>query len=340
MAGSLLIPQLVPNPESVPLMLLILTLTSLIVALFTFFMPVTPPTVNSASGKSQRLNFYSGLRQIARNKQFWLLVFIFSVNQGLINAFSTLLNQILSPYDYSDKTTGMMGCLLIGIGSPKLIVLSGFIVDRTGAHKKFLRTFTPLMAVTYFGYCWTIKPDAFWSIIINISLNGIASLIPVPITLELGAECTYPCSESTSTSILWQVSQIFAIIFVTIEDRLRDPNGIPPNNYSAALTFQAFVASTAGILVFFYDARNLRSENEAELKLELSEPSTLVNSINGVNMSELAKKEDARPSPVTPHSRIPVFTYEPAPNPSERFSSVPQRSASLQPCQALLKTPT
>ncbi|KAL1918045.1 uncharacterized protein VTP21DRAFT_3311 [Calcarisporiella thermophila] len=260
-ASLILIPYLTPSQDRIPFMLLVLALTSLAVTIPTFFLAKHPPTGMSVTSCAPRLPFWQGLRSLARNMNFWLLVFLFSVNMGLNTAFTSLINQFLVPYGYTDQQAGVIGFILIGSGALGMIILSP-IVDRTGAHKQFLKLFTPFLALTYIGFCWTIAPNNFWPIAVVAALNGISSMTLMPISLELGVECTYPCSESVSTSILWLVSQIFAIVLLAIEDSLREPNGTPPNNLAAALTFQAFVASSTGILVFLYSARNLRMEQD------------------------------------------------------------------------------
>ncbi|KAL1924680.1 uncharacterized protein VTP21DRAFT_4334 [Calcarisporiella thermophila] len=236
-AALLLIPYLAPNSESIPFMLLTLTLIALTATLLTFFMPLRPQLehTENPNDPAKRLPFRDGIKMIIRNRSFWLLVAIFSINMGLSTAFTTLMNQIISPHGYSDQSVGVIGFVMIGAGALGMLV-TGPIVDRTGSHKTFLKVFAPLMAVSYIAFCWTIGPNSFCSILINIAFNGIATMVQVPITLELGAEF--------------------------IEDKLRDPNGTPPNNLSAALTFQSFVSAVAGVLVFFYNAPNLRMKSE------------------------------------------------------------------------------
>jgi hypothetical protein len=48
--------------------------------------------------------------------EFWLILVPFSVYVGFFNSVSSLLNQILSPYRYSESDAGLAGGILIVVG--------------------------------------------------------------------------------------------------------------------------------------------------------------------------------------------------------------------------------
>lgn len=113
----------------------------------------------------------------------------------------------------------------------------------------------------------------------------------VPIVVELGVEgkqkkalrirtnpslclpVTYPVPESISTSMLWQIAQVFGFILVLVMDRFRDPSGTPPNNMDRGLIFQAVTSGVCVVLSILYSGRMLRTEayQQSPFPLEVTE---------------------------------------------------------------------
>jgi hypothetical protein len=83
--------------------------------------------------------------------------------------------------------------------------------------------------------------------------------IPAPSIVSLPS-ASYPVSESTSSSFLWQFCQIFGFIFVLVMDQLRDPDGEPKDNLTHGLIFQCCAAGVCAILCFLYNGPMKRTE--------------------------------------------------------------------------------
>jgi hypothetical protein len=71
---------------------------------------------------------------------------------------------------------------------------------------------------------------------------------------------SYPVTESLSTSILWQLSQVVGFVLVLVMDVFRDEQGYPKNNLYKGLIFQAIVAGVCLFFSIIFDGRMARTE--------------------------------------------------------------------------------
>ncbi|RUS32386.1 major facilitator superfamily domain-containing protein [Jimgerdemannia flammicorona] len=261
--ADLIIPALVPDVSSYTFGILIVAIITTVVTTPVFFIPAHPPTPPSYSASTEHEPFFPGLMKLACNVHFLILLLTFSIGVGLFSAFSTLLNQIVVPYGYSDDDAGIFGAImvvagLIGAG------LAGPFVDRTKQHKLFAKIIMPVMAIVYIVFIFVVGGNNYAAIAVMSALIGLTSFSLLPVALELGVESTYPISESTSSSILWGAGELFTVIFLVINDGLRQPDGVgsPPRNMRNALIFDGVLCALAGVVIMFYRSRNLRMDVE------------------------------------------------------------------------------
>ncbi|RUP46758.1 hypothetical protein BC936DRAFT_146553 [Jimgerdemannia flammicorona] len=252
-------PPLIPSSQHI----LIVAIITTVVTTPVFFIPAHPPTPPSYSASTEHEPFFPGLMKLACNVHFLILLLTFSIGVGLFSAFSTLLNQIVVPYGYSDDDAGIFGAImvvagLIGAG------LAGPFVDRTKQHKLFAKIIMPVMAIVYIVFIFVVGGNNYAAIAVMSALIGLTSFSLLPVALELGVESTYPISESTSSSILWGAGELFTVIFLVINDGLRQPDGVgsPPRNMRNALIFDGVLCALAGVAIMFYRSRNLRMDVE------------------------------------------------------------------------------
>lgn len=90
----------------------------------------------------------TSIRTLLHNKSFFLLFIPFSVYVGFFNATSSLINQILEPYGYSETEAGIAGAILIVVGLVVSAVVSP-IVDRTKQYLLTIKLLVPLIAIGY-----------------------------------------------------------------------------------------------------------------------------------------------------------------------------------------------
>ncbi|CAO3611532.1 unnamed protein product [Mucor fragilis] len=219
--------------------------------------PTKPPTPASHAAvvtetkadapAKPELTLRQGTMLLLKNPHFLILLIIHSLNIGLSIAWNGLMNQAISPYGYTDNEIGNIAAIGV-VGGTFGCLMSGPIIDRTKQHKVLLKIMAPLMFSTYVAFIFVVKRDSFVAILYTNMLSQFFLSFMVPVCVELGVEISYPVTESLSTSILWQVSQLVGFILVLVMDLFRDVNGEPKDNLYKALIFQAAIA---GVCFFF-----------------------------------------------------------------------------------------
>ncbi|XP_013401658.1 solute carrier family 49 member A3 [Lingula anatina] len=191
----------------------------------------TPPTPPTASAERESEPFLLGLKQIAKNKQYWVLTVCFGAGLGLFNSLTTLIEQILCPWGYDDNFAGICGALLIGCG---IIGAAGFslFVDKTKKFEEVAKFCFCMAAAACVAFSLTARMyDIPVWIGISIALFGIFGFALYPVCLELAVETTFPVAEATSAGFLLISGQIQGIIFVLVMEVIAVE--LPVNNLQA-----------------------------------------------------------------------------------------------------------
>ncbi|KAL9022971.1 MAG: hypothetical protein Q9196_007447 [Gyalolechia fulgens] len=111
--AQLINPFLASQPKEIHPMTLYIALVSSFATIPSLFIPSAPPTPVSASSSQNPPPLTETLRLLARNQNYILLLIPFATYVGLFNAISSLLTQILTPYNFSEEQSGIAGALLI-----------------------------------------------------------------------------------------------------------------------------------------------------------------------------------------------------------------------------------
>jgi MFS transporter, FLVCR family, MFS-domain-containing protein 7 len=176
---------------------------------------------------------------------------------GLFNAFTTLFQQILSPYGYSDNDAGIAGAVLIIAGLVVAAILSP-LIDRYHIFIPVARVLLILVSICYLAFIWVIRPNAYAGICVLCAVLGAASFSLLPLALELAVEFTHPVPPEVSSAIYWIGGQFLGGIFIIIMNALRDDEGSPPENMTGALIFEAVIAWVAVPWFYFIKAKRRR----------------------------------------------------------------------------------
>lgn len=248
--GQLVNPFLATQPSDIPNMTLYVAIISTIVAMPSFFVPSKPPTPVSASSTHTAPSLSEAVTILTRNPTFWLVFYPFTIYVGFFNSISSLLTQILTPYNFSESDSGIAGAVLILVGLVAAAITSP-IIDRTKAYLNFIRGLVPVIALSYLAFIWApgTRSDAAPYVILGVL--GAASFSLVPIALEWLVEVTFPVGPEASSTICWSGGQLSGGIFIIISDALKggeDAN--PPFTMRKALIFQAVVALAVVPCVF------------------------------------------------------------------------------------------
>ncbi|KXS22519.1 MFS general substrate transporter [Gonapodya prolifera JEL478] len=230
--------------------------------------PPTPPSLSSAKPKE---NFLEGVKDCARNPQFGVLLFSFSLIVACFTALQTYLADLLVPYGFDEGESGTVGAIFIGCGIVAAIV-NGVIMDRTQKHKTSLKilSFIGLAGVVIFtiGVPMGSRELAYT----GAAVYGAGGFPCMPLMMELGAECTFPVGEATSTNVLQIGPVLVGIVLILAISALRKPDQTLRNGMILFISFQAL----AHVLTWLYTAESRRivldeKEVESERKLTRNE---------------------------------------------------------------------
>ncbi len=158
---------------------------------------------------------------------------------------------MLTPYNFTETSSGIAGAVLILVGLVAAAITSP-IVDRTKAYLLFIHILAPLIALSYLAFVWAPGTRSDIAPYVILGVLGAASFSLVPIALEWLVEVTFPVGPEASSTICWAGGQLTGGLFIVISDALKggeDSN--PPFTMRNALIFQAVVALAVAPCVFF-----------------------------------------------------------------------------------------
>lgn len=239
-------------------MVLIVSIIATVACIPSFFLPAAPPTPPTASSSLSKTPVMESLKAMLHSRPFYVVFILFSVYVGFFNAFSSLLNQVLYPYGYSENDAGICGAVLIVVGLVTAAITSP-ILDRTHAYMLAIKLLTPVIALSYLAMIWAPQTRTIAAPYVLSALLGAASFALLPVALEYLVEITFPASPEVSSTICWVGGQLLGGIFIVIMTALRDQRPVdldkvnkmglsngggdrPPGNMFNALVFQAVVS--------------------------------------------------------------------------------------------------
>ncbi|PLB55058.1 permease of the major facilitator superfamily [Aspergillus steynii IBT 23096] len=233
--------------SEIPDMVLYISVIATIASLPSFFLPANPPTPPSASSAATvQAPLLPALGQLLRTLEFWLILIPFSVYVGFFNSVSSLLNQILSPYDFSETEAGIAGGILIVVGLISSAIISP-ITDRFKHYLGTIRVLVPIVAICYIALIFAPdSPAGIAPSYVVLAILGAASFGLLPVVLEYLVEITYPFSPEIGSTTCWTGGQLLGAIFILIQDALKaGDRASPPGNMQRALIFSAVIAAVA-----------------------------------------------------------------------------------------------
>ncbi|KAK1139687.1 hypothetical protein N8T08_000556 [Aspergillus melleus] len=261
--------------SEIPDMVLYISVIATVASLPSFFLPAKPPTPPSASSAATvQTPLLPALSQLLRTLEFWLILIPFSVYVGFFNSVSSLLNQILSPYAFSETEAGIAGGILIVVGLISSAIISP-ITDRFKHYLGTIRVLVPIVAICYIALIFApSSPFGIAPSYVVLALLGAASFALLPVVLEYLVEITYPFSPEIGSTICWTGGQLLGAIFILIQDALKaGERASPPLTMQNALIFSAVVAVVAApfpicIGLFGRDVRRRRLDIDRGVDLD------------------------------------------------------------------------
>ncbi|CAD6439555.1 caa1c0b2-ed93-46c1-9f55-059eb5529149 [Sclerotinia trifoliorum] len=250
--AQLIDPFWAANAGSIPNMVLYIAIISSIATIPSFFIPKEPPTPSSASSEEPKHALGPSLNFLLRSPEFYMIMFPFWFFVGLFNSLSSLINQMLSPYSFSETNAGIAGALLIVVGLVAAAITSP-LIDKTKTYLLAIKIQIPILSICYLAFTWAPQTRNLAAIYAILSILGAASFSLVPVALEYLIEITHPVSPEVTSTICWSGGQLLGGVFIIVSDKLRakgvgdgsldDGSTRPPGNMYNALVFQAVLAA-------------------------------------------------------------------------------------------------
>ncbi|KAL6414157.1 hypothetical protein AUP68_00675 [Ilyonectria robusta] len=240
--GQVVNPFWVSKSADVASMVLYVSIISSAVALPGFFIPEAPPTPPAPSGVTMRLPILESLRRLITSLEFFLIIIPFWVFTGFFVATTTLINQIVKPYGFSDTEAGIGGGLLIVLG----LIASGIaapIVDRNKKYLFVVKCGVVLGALCYLALIWVPTSREVGALYALLGVLGVASLAIVPVVLEVLTELSYPVGPEITSTIAWAVGQLLGGCFILLGNAMKaGQDAHIPRNLTNFVIFQAVFA--------------------------------------------------------------------------------------------------
>lgn len=212
--------------------------------------------------------------QLLKTLEFWLILIPFTVYVGFFNSVSSLLNQILSPYGFSENDAGIAGAILIVVGLVCAAIISP-ITDRFKHYLGTIRILVPAVAASYIGLIFApSSPAGIAPMFVVCAIMGASSFALLPVVLEYLVEVTYPFSPEIGSTICWTGGQLFGAIFIIVQNALKaSEDASPPLNMKRSLIFSAVITCVAApfpmcIGLFGRDVRRRRLEIDRGIGLQ------------------------------------------------------------------------
>jgi len=281
--GQLLSPAFSDTRKSI----LILAIMSTVVVPLDFLIFEAPPTPPSYSGSripspsivsliraAMGLKCPPGTYMTLRERfDFAILVSVFSALLAAITTFSILSSQWLSPYGYSDNTSGIMGAALLLSGIVTAVATAP-VFDRVLTHHLGItvRVLCPIVGAAWLSLIWIVKPHNAGALFAHFAIIGVGSITLLPVGVELGVELTR--NPDGSSAVLWFFGNLLCVIFVLSQNALRGSHAAnPPLNMHRAIMFNGIWVFAVSLLVFFFRGRQARRELDEQMNEEHKAPS-------------------------------------------------------------------
>lgn len=151
------------------------------------------------------------LRVLLANSNFLFLALGFSVGVGTGWALLVLEQQLITPCGYSDNLAGSAGAALLIAGIIAAFA-SGYYLESSRAYLEMQRAVVGLTFCASLCVLLTVQPGMPVRLLLAWCFLGCCLQPLNPLTLEHGAEMTFPISPDVSTATLYLIANVFAML--------------------------------------------------------------------------------------------------------------------------------
>ncbi|KAF5266575.1 hypothetical protein AU210_012604 [Fusarium oxysporum f. sp. radicis-cucumerinum] len=240
--GSIVVPLWTNEPSDISSVVLYVAIISSAVAIPGCFIPAAPPTSPSAIHHIERPKVLPSLRILVQSLECYLIIIPFWVYTGLFVATTSLINQIVTPYGFSDTEAGIGGGLLIVLGLVFSAVTAP-IIDRTKKFILVIKCGVVIGGLCYLAFVWVPGAKEIGALYAVLCLIGISSLSIVPVVLEVLTEFSYPAGAEITSTTAWAGGQLLGGCFIILGNGMKAAESAePPRNMKDFTIFQAVLA--------------------------------------------------------------------------------------------------
>lgn len=196
-----------------------------------------------------------GIKTGFTNKNYLLLMGIFSCLFACYTAVGNVISVLLEPIGYGPLAISVIGVLFILSG----VASSMFVGNYLKKNHRYLLTIRVISFATtafFLTGCWTVPHAPFWLLSVNVIFLG-SSIIPViPTGNAFSIELTYPLPAAVANGLMLMMAYLLAFLMSLAAANLAQ---IAPVYCMILLTT---VSLLAGILTLFMeeDLRRIKAE--------------------------------------------------------------------------------
>lgn len=110
-------------------------------------------------------------KELFNNRDYVILFFVFSVGIGFFEAVMTLLNQIISPYGYSNADAGTLSVVFIVAGTVGASI-NGVVMKQTKAYRTILLVAMVACFLASLFFLCMLYSDNYWPLMISMAIIG------------------------------------------------------------------------------------------------------------------------------------------------------------------------
>eukprot|EP01127_Copromyxa_protea_P020950 TRINITY_DN7080_c0_g1_i1.p1 TRINITY_DN7080_c0_g1~~TRINITY_DN7080_c0_g1_i1.p1 ORF type:complete len:436 (-),score=41.56 TRINITY_DN7080_c0_g1_i1:13-1224(-) len=210
--------------------------------------PATPPSYSVASkAEAGDVGMKDMFKEVCTNRSFIILFFAYGINIGIFYAITTLLDQMLEPFNYLSDATGWLGFIIVVVGLAGAII-GGIVLDRTYMYKEILSITYLGTALSLIWFRFALQPNSFLNLAFACGSFGFFVTALLPISLEAAVEATYPIvTEELSAGLMMASAQVFGIILIlSLSPLIHNSDG-----HMAAVVMTALAGFSTLILIGF-----------------------------------------------------------------------------------------
>jgi MFS family permease len=201
-----------------------------------------PPTPPEPEEERTRALVLDGMKNMVKNKMFWLLVVLQFVGMAIFNGLTTWIEPIVRGRNFGPSEAGNFGALMLIGGVIGAVVMPSFS-DKQGKRKRFLLigfvvAIPFLIGLTFLNSYAALLVSSFG---LGFFLTGLN-----PILIQFVAEVTYPTPEGTSNGILQLFGQI-SVVFIYLMEAMTTADG----SFTPSLILSAVLMVICVIVIFF-----------------------------------------------------------------------------------------